>query len=43
MILADKGDAPGALRHLNAYLELAPGGEDAAEVRQCIEELQKDE
>jgi len=43
MILADKGDAHGALRHLNAYLELEPGGEDAAEVRQRIEDLQKDE
>ncbi len=41
MILADKGDTHGALRHLNAYLVLAPGGEDAAEVRQRIEELQK--
>jgi tetratricopeptide (TPR) repeat protein len=41
MILADKGDAAGALRHLNAYLALAPGSDDADEVRGRIEELQK--
>ena len=41
MILADKGDNHGALRHLNAYLALAPRADDAAEVRQRIEELQK--
>ena len=41
MILADKGDNHGALSHLNAYLALAPRADDAAEVRQRIEELQK--
>lgn len=41
MILADKGDTHGALRHLNAYLALAPRADDAAEVRQRIKELQK--
>jgi len=41
MILADKGDKQGALRHLKAYLALAPRAEDAAQVRQRIEDLQK--
>jgi len=40
MILADKGDTHGALRHLNVYLALAPRADDANEVRQRIEELQ---
>jgi tetratricopeptide (TPR) repeat protein len=41
MILADKGDAHGALRHLNAYLALEPRADDADEIRGRIEELQK--
>jgi len=41
MILADKGDRHGALEHLNAYLKMAPKGDDAAEVRQRLDELEK--
>ena len=40
-ILADKGDKKEALKHLNAYLTLAPKGDEVAAVRQRIEDLEK--
>jgi len=41
MILADKGDKKEALKHLNAYLALAPKGDEVPAVRQRIEDLEK--
>jgi tetratricopeptide (TPR) repeat protein len=41
LILADKGNVHDAIRHLNAYLALAPKADDADDVRRRIEELQK--
>jgi len=40
-ILADKGDRSEALKHLNAYLSLAPKGDEAPAVRQRIEDVEK--
>ena len=42
-ILAGKGDKKEALKHLNAYLALAPKGDEVPAVRQRIEELEKPE
>jgi len=42
-ILADKGDARGAIEHFTKYVQLAPKAEDAPAIRQRIAELERGE
>jgi TolA-binding protein len=39
-ILAAKGDRAGAIEHFKAYLKIFPKATDAADVKQCVAELE---